>query len=167
MEDAKRIAVAGYRKVLEDGPDVCDSESDSEHSEHGEMWSYSDMSTPDMLDANGKPRTGVPIQLTAEQANSTRAAANANTGCYTKSSSPDVEILASATAFPIACRRESRGDPTGQGFQSVHSTPLDPDWKCTSVHSQCTLRYATRSHERQEEWRILCPFEEGSRKEGG
>jgi hypothetical protein len=37
MEDAKRIAVVGYRKVLEDGPDVCDSQSDSEHSDHGEM----------------------------------------------------------------------------------------------------------------------------------
>jgi hypothetical protein len=36
MEDAKRIAVAGHRQVLEDGRDVCDSESDAEYSDHGE-----------------------------------------------------------------------------------------------------------------------------------
>jgi hypothetical protein len=35
IEDAKRIAVAGYRQVLEDGRDVCDSESDAEYSDHG------------------------------------------------------------------------------------------------------------------------------------
>jgi hypothetical protein len=33
MEDAKRIAVAGYHQVLEDGPDKCDSESDGEYSD--------------------------------------------------------------------------------------------------------------------------------------
>jgi hypothetical protein len=31
MEGAKRIAVAGYRQVLEDGPDMCDSEREAEH----------------------------------------------------------------------------------------------------------------------------------------
>jgi hypothetical protein len=36
MEDAKRIAAADYRHVLEDGRDVCDSESDAEYSDHGE-----------------------------------------------------------------------------------------------------------------------------------
>jgi hypothetical protein len=30
MEDSKRIAVAGYCQVFEDGRDVCDSESDAE-----------------------------------------------------------------------------------------------------------------------------------------
>jgi hypothetical protein len=44
MEGGKCIGVAGYRKVLEDGPDVCESESDSEHSDHGEEWSYAEMS---------------------------------------------------------------------------------------------------------------------------
>jgi hypothetical protein len=33
--NAKRIAVAGYRQVLEDGPDKCDSESDAEYSATG------------------------------------------------------------------------------------------------------------------------------------
>jgi hypothetical protein len=32
--------------VLEDGPDVCDSESDSGNSDHGEMWSNADMYRP-------------------------------------------------------------------------------------------------------------------------
>jgi hypothetical protein len=36
MEDAKRIAVAGYGQVLEHEKDVCSSESDAEHSDHGE-----------------------------------------------------------------------------------------------------------------------------------
>jgi hypothetical protein len=36
MEDAKRIAVAGYRQVREDGRDVSNSESDTEYSDHGE-----------------------------------------------------------------------------------------------------------------------------------
>jgi hypothetical protein len=29
MEDAKQIAVAGYRQMLEDGPDMCGSETDA------------------------------------------------------------------------------------------------------------------------------------------
>jgi hypothetical protein len=36
MTDAKPIAVAGCRQVLEDGPDVCNSESDAEYIDHGE-----------------------------------------------------------------------------------------------------------------------------------
>jgi hypothetical protein len=75
MEDAKRIAVAGYRQVLEDGPDVCDSESGSDDSDYGEMWSYADMYTPDMLSPDGKPKTGGRQQLSAAQANAMRATA--------------------------------------------------------------------------------------------
>jgi hypothetical protein len=37
MEDAKRIAVAGYRQVLEDGPEFCSSVSEAEYSDHGEV----------------------------------------------------------------------------------------------------------------------------------
>jgi hypothetical protein len=40
--------------VLEDGPDVCDSESDSEHSDHGEE--LKGMYAPDLLDSDRKPR---------------------------------------------------------------------------------------------------------------
>jgi hypothetical protein len=70
MEDAERIPVADYGQVLEDGPDV----RDSENSDRGEMWSYADMYTPDMLAQDGKPLTGGPQQLTAAQANAMRAA---------------------------------------------------------------------------------------------
>jgi hypothetical protein len=61
MEDARQIAVAGYRQVPEDGPDVFDSESDSENSDHGEMWSYADMYRPDMY--TGNQRTGASTAL--------------------------------------------------------------------------------------------------------
>jgi hypothetical protein len=45
MEDAKRIAVAGYKQVLEDGPDVCDDVPAAEYSDHGEKWEDSDMNS--------------------------------------------------------------------------------------------------------------------------
>jgi hypothetical protein len=75
VNGAKRIAVVGYRQVLEDGPDMCDSESDSDHSDNGEDWSYADMYTPGMLGPHGKPKTGGPQQLSAAQTNARRAAA--------------------------------------------------------------------------------------------
>jgi hypothetical protein len=74
MEDARRIAVAAYHQVLEDGPDMCDSESDAEYSDHGEQWSYSDTYTPEMLRPDGKPRSWPQVSSTA-QANALRAAA--------------------------------------------------------------------------------------------
>jgi hypothetical protein len=52
MEDAKRIAVAGYWQVLEDGPDVCDSESDAEYSDRGEV--LADEGTPDVYSMKGE-----------------------------------------------------------------------------------------------------------------
>jgi hypothetical protein len=75
MEEARQIAVAGYKQVLEDDPDVCDPESDSENSDHGEMWRYSDIYTPEMLGPDGKPKTGGPQQLSAAQVLDLRASA--------------------------------------------------------------------------------------------
>jgi hypothetical protein len=46
MEDAKRVSVAGSRQVLEDGRDVCNSESDAEYSRRGEV--LGEEGTPDM-----------------------------------------------------------------------------------------------------------------------
>jgi hypothetical protein len=40
MEEAKQISTAGYKQVFENGPDVCSPESDSENSDHGEMWTH-------------------------------------------------------------------------------------------------------------------------------
>jgi hypothetical protein len=58
MLDARRIAVSGYWQVLEDGPDVCDSESDAEYSDDGEQWSYAEMYTPEMIGPDSKTLSG-------------------------------------------------------------------------------------------------------------
>jgi hypothetical protein len=55
MEEAKTIAVAGHRRVLEDGREMCSSESAAEYSERGEGDSDSDMYTADMMNEKGKP----------------------------------------------------------------------------------------------------------------
>jgi hypothetical protein len=39
MHAAKQISIGGRRQVLEDGADACDSESDSENEDHGEVLS--------------------------------------------------------------------------------------------------------------------------------
>jgi hypothetical protein len=75
MEDARLIAVGGYRRVLENGPDVCDSESDSENSDHGEEIPYTSAYTAEMLDEDGKPKNGGPQRLSEEQVRAQRAAA--------------------------------------------------------------------------------------------
>jgi hypothetical protein len=109
MDDARQIAVAGYRQVLEDGPDVCDSESDSEHSDHGEDWSYPEMCTPDMLDANGKRKSGGPQQLSAAQVLALRAAAQRTSSSVeptTQSSQKPLslsqELITQASSRPLA-----------------------------------------------------------------
>jgi hypothetical protein len=66
MQTASQIAVVGYRQVLEDGPEVCDSESGSEHSDHGEMWTDADMYTRELLGADGKKLSGFPQISQAE-----------------------------------------------------------------------------------------------------
>jgi hypothetical protein len=59
MEEAKQVAVAGYKQVLEDGPETCNSESDSDHSDHGEDWADSNMYTSEMLGPDGKKIRGL------------------------------------------------------------------------------------------------------------
>jgi hypothetical protein len=81
MENARQIAVAGYRKAVENGLEVCDSESDSENSDHGEMLSYAEMYTADMLGPDGKPKNGGPQRLSAVQVTALRAASKGPTGC--------------------------------------------------------------------------------------
>jgi hypothetical protein len=82
MEEVKAIAVAGYRPVLEDGPDVCDSESESEYSDHGEQWFASEMYTPDMLDEQCKPVLAC-ATMTSEQADLLRNKGKAGGGQVT------------------------------------------------------------------------------------
>jgi hypothetical protein len=69
MEYAKRVAVAGYRQVLEDGPGVCDSESEAEYSDHGEE--LTEMYTLEMPGPDGKPMMSL-ARLTTERANALR-----------------------------------------------------------------------------------------------
>jgi hypothetical protein len=76
MEDAKRIAVAGYRQVLEDGPEFCSSEIEAEYRDHGEQWTDAEMYTPGMLGKDGKPIHGR-ARLRTEQANALLAAGRA------------------------------------------------------------------------------------------
>jgi hypothetical protein len=75
MEDAKRIAVAGYRQVPEDGKDVCDSASDAEHSDHGEELTGMFMS--DVVGSDVIPNL-TSARLTAEQTNMLSATAKAH-----------------------------------------------------------------------------------------
>jgi hypothetical protein len=74
MADAKRIAVAGYKQVLEDGPDVCNSESGAAYSDHGEE--LTGMYTSDTLGPDRKPNLAS-ARLTTEQANMLGATAKA------------------------------------------------------------------------------------------
>jgi hypothetical protein len=76
MEEAKQIAVSGYKQVLENGPDVCNSESDSENSDHGNERLDSDMYTAEMLGPEGKNKSG-PQLLTPRDVAFMRAAARA------------------------------------------------------------------------------------------
>jgi hypothetical protein len=74
MKDTKRIAVAGYRQVVEDGPELCSSESEAEYSDHWEE--LTGMYTPDILGPDGKP-VRERAKLTTGQANALRAAVRA------------------------------------------------------------------------------------------
>jgi hypothetical protein len=49
MEQAKQVAAEGYKQALEDGSATCNSESDSDHSDHGEDWLDGNMDTAEML----------------------------------------------------------------------------------------------------------------------
>jgi hypothetical protein len=67
MDEAGRIDIrGGLSQVLEDGPDLCDSESDSENSDHGDAFTLEDMYTADMIGPDGKLLQGGPVKLTAE-----------------------------------------------------------------------------------------------------
>jgi hypothetical protein len=75
MNTACQTAAGGYRQVLENGPDKCSLESDSESEDHGEQWSYANIYTPNMLGPDRKPRSGGPQLLSKEHLRAQRAAA--------------------------------------------------------------------------------------------
>jgi hypothetical protein len=72
MKTAELIAIGGFSQVKEDGPDVGSLESDSEHSDHGEMWEDKEAYTVDMIGPDGKKTSG-PVKLTPEQVAAQRA----------------------------------------------------------------------------------------------
>jgi hypothetical protein len=69
------VFLAGCMQVLEDGPEFGSSESEAEHSDHGEKWPDEAMYTPDMMDAKGKP--DLSKARSTERANALRAPARA------------------------------------------------------------------------------------------
>jgi hypothetical protein len=72
MPKAEQIAIGSFKQVLENGPDVCNSESDSENSDHGDV--LEDTYTAEMLDGEGNRKSG-PKNLTAREAAWQRALA--------------------------------------------------------------------------------------------
>jgi hypothetical protein len=75
MEQAREIALAGHGPVHEDGRNGCSSESDSEHSDHGEDIPYESAYTLELLGPDGKPKFGGPQVLSGTQAFLVRAVA--------------------------------------------------------------------------------------------
>jgi hypothetical protein len=53
--------------LKEDGPDVMSSEGDSDHSDHGEMWTDAECYTSEMLGEDGNKKRGR-VMVTPEQA---------------------------------------------------------------------------------------------------
>jgi hypothetical protein len=73
MNSAAQIAVGGRKQVLEDGADVCNSESDSENEDHGEV--LTGVYTPEIkVDSQGRPMSAG-HKLFQEQAKAMRAQA--------------------------------------------------------------------------------------------
>jgi hypothetical protein len=73
MHTAAQVSIGGRMQVLENGAGVCDSESDSENEDHGEV--LSGMYTKDIpLDPKGQP-IDARHKLSAEQASALRAQA--------------------------------------------------------------------------------------------
>jgi hypothetical protein len=73
MHTAAQVSTGDRRQVLENGPDVCDSESDSENEDHGEV--LSGMYTANIpVDSKGQP-IDARYKLSADQASAMRAQA--------------------------------------------------------------------------------------------
>jgi hypothetical protein len=74
MHTAEEVSIGGRQQVLENGRDVCDSESDSENEEHGEE--LTNMYTSEIpLDEDGRP-VNSEHKLSNEQASTMRARAH-------------------------------------------------------------------------------------------
>jgi hypothetical protein len=103
MNAAAQTSIGGRRKVLENGADVCNSESDSENDEHGEVLTgmYTN-SVP--KDANGNP-IGAACKLSQEQAHELREQAQA----VQKPRAPSPSPVVSAPLRDVLPRRSPLG----------------------------------------------------------
>jgi hypothetical protein len=92
MHTAKEVSIGGHMQVLEDGVDVCDSGSDSENEDHGEV--LSGMYTSKIpVDQEGNPLSAA-YKLSPEQAAALRWGSSASS-VFSWST-----IQAPAVAFP-------------------------------------------------------------------
>jgi hypothetical protein len=115
VDETSRVD-SSFRQVLKDGPDTCSSESDSEKSDHGEVFQVEDMYTADMIGPDGKLLQDGPARLTAEQVALQRTQA--------KLSQSSREFLsASSPASQLPTRSVSPyGDPLSQSRAFLSST---------------------------------------------
>jgi hypothetical protein len=92
MYTAKQISIGGRRQVLEDGADACNSESDSENEDHGEI--LTGMCTSEIpVDQEGNPLTAA-YKLTSEQAAVLRLGSTIHASAADPRSSPLMKIPA-------------------------------------------------------------------------
>jgi hypothetical protein len=70
MNTAEQVSVGGTKQVLEDGADVCNSERDPDHENHGSILSDIFVGVP--VDSDGNP-ISQGYKLSAEQATALRA----------------------------------------------------------------------------------------------
>jgi hypothetical protein len=105
MHTAAQVSTGGRKQVLENGPDVCDSERDSENEDHGE--NLSGMHTADIpVDSKGC-RIDAQCKLSAEQASALRSQA-------TQSSMPTTQASAAGSSEPTT-HSLSKGKPVSVG----------------------------------------------------
>jgi hypothetical protein len=104
MHTAAQVATGGREQVLEDGADVCNSESDSENEDHGEV--LKGVYTNEIpVDSNGQP-IEARHQLTSSQAEVLRA--KAAQPPRPVSPSPVVSAPPSKTESPMSSGKASR-----------------------------------------------------------
>jgi hypothetical protein len=134
MEDARQIALGGYRRVLENGPDTCDSKSDSEHGDYGEKIPYPSAYTSELLGEDGEPKDGGRPKLSHAQVLSQRAAferaskqAESTTQAPSSSRPPAPPVPDDDTSVPpkgpkkmkILARKSTQGGAGGQSTVGV------------------------------------------------
>jgi hypothetical protein len=141
MHTAAQVSTGGRRQVLENGPDVYDSENDSENEDHGEVLSV--MYTPDIpLDARHK--------LSEAQANALRAQA-------AQSLRPTIQAPAAGSSEPTTHSPSKR---------KLASDPMVSKVPPKSEHAMATRRQVKANGKGQESPAPTVPETEASRAGG-